>query len=190
MRALLLLVSAAGLCAAGPADPDWPCIQRLVPSLTAETLWPGHGAKSDWRADPVAAALVRSVMARGLAVEDGIAQLQRFAASRPGDEALAEVFAGLVDESNAERGRSVERLREIARHQRALADATARVTSELNALPADAPPARREEVTSRRALMIRQYEEVQRTIRYSCEIPVEIEGRLGRFAQALQRSGG
>ena len=40
------------------------------------------------------------------------------------------------------------------------------------------------------ALMIRQYEEVQRTIRYSCEIPVEIEGRLGRFAQALQRAGG
>jgi hypothetical protein len=34
--------------------------------------------------------------------------------------------------------------------------------------------------------VIRQYEEVERTIRYACEVPVQLEARLGLFAQALQ----
>ncbi|MFL5335024.1 MAG: hypothetical protein ACJ8H8_17975, partial [Geminicoccaceae bacterium] len=131
MRRAVLLVVAIAVGAAAPVDPDWPCVQRLVPSLTAETLWPGHKAAGDWRADPRIAALVREVTARGRPVEAGVAALERFAATRPGNEAIAEAFAGLVDESNAERGRAVERLRDIARHQRALADATARVTTEL-----------------------------------------------------------
>jgi hypothetical protein len=113
--------------------------------------------------------------------------LERFVASRPGADALAQVFAGLVDETNAARSQAIERLRGINRRQRALAVATSRVSAELQALPADAPAARREEAVSRRALMVREYEEVQRTIRYSCEIPVDLEARLGRFAQVLQR---
>lgn len=189
MRTPILLVLAIALGAAAPADPDWPCVQRLVPSLTAGTFWPGREPTKDWRADPRIAALVGDVTARGRPVDAGVDALARFAATRPGDEALAEVFAGLVDTSNEERGRAVERLREITRQQRALADAAARVAAELNALPPDAPAARREEVASRRALMVRQYEEVQRTVRYSCEIPVDIEARLGRFAQALQQGG-
>lgn len=187
----VLLLIAVTLGAAGPpVDADWPCVQRLVPTLTLSTFWPGHAPKGDWRADPRVATLVSDVAERGRPVEAGVARLQAFAATQPGDEALAETFAGLVEQANAERAAAIERLRAVTRHQRALADATSRLTAELGALPTDANATEREEMASRRALMIRQYEEVQRMLRYACEIPVEIEGRLGRFAQALQRGPG
>ncbi len=186
-RTALLLGAAALSIAAAPVDPDWPCVQRLVPSLTAATLWPGHEPKGDWHADPRLVALVHDVADRRRPTEAGAAALEAFVAARPGADALAQVFAGLVEASNAERNQAIERLRSIARRQRSLADAAARLTAELRSLPPDAPAAQRDEFGSRRTLIIREYEEVGRTIRYSCEIPVAFEARLGRFAQVLQR---
>ena len=184
-RTMLLLAGAAAAMAAAPVDPDWPCVQRLVPSLTAATLWPGQAPTGDWRADPRIAALVRDAADRRRPVDEAARRLEDFVATKPGAEAVSEVFAGLVDQTNVERGQAIERLRSIARRERALASATDRVTTELEALPATAPE--RDDLTARRTLMIREYEEIGRTIRYSCEIPVDFEARLGRFAQVLQR---
>ena len=42
IRALILsLVVAAPAFAAGPPDPDWPCIQRRQPSLSLAQVWAG-----------------------------------------------------------------------------------------------------------------------------------------------------
>src|SRR4051812_12032042 len=46
-----LLACLLATVAAAPADPDWPCVQRLVPTLTAATLWAGPAPKGDWHAD-------------------------------------------------------------------------------------------------------------------------------------------
>lgn len=183
---LALLAVAAG---PPPADPDWPCVQRLVPTLTAATLWGGHEATGNWRSDPLVSAVVAQVAPRARPAEDGAARLRAFAlsvpaADRPGT--LATVFAGLVDETNVERGEVIANLRAVSRRQRELTAIAGRVTAELRALPATATAAEREEVTARRVFVIRQYEEVERTIRYACEVPVQLEARLGLFAQALQ----
>lgn len=191
VKTMALALAALALAAAGPpADPDWPCVQRLVPKLTASTLWGGHEAAGDWRADPQVAALVASVSPRGVSPQDGAGQLQRFMATvpdadRPARSAL--LFAGLVDETNAQRDQVIDRLRSTARRQRALTDLTSQVTAELRALPPDAPAAQREEVVSRRAFLIREYEDIGRTVRYACEVPVQMEAKLGVLAQALQR---
>ncbi|MFC7556923.1 hypothetical protein ACFQU7_39010 [Pseudoroseomonas wenyumeiae] len=37
----MALSAAAGARAATAADPDWPCVQRLVPNLTAAGVWSG-----------------------------------------------------------------------------------------------------------------------------------------------------
>src|SRR3954467_1818759 len=102
-----LLACAVATGAAAPAAPDWPCVQRLVPSLTAGTLWPGHEAGADWRADPRVAALVREVTARGRSADAGVAMLEAFVSARPGADALARVFAGLVEETNATRSHAI-----------------------------------------------------------------------------------
>jgi hypothetical protein len=193
-RAMLLGVSALGLAAAGPpVDPDWPCVQRLVPILTASSLWSGRPAAGDWRADPKVAAIVAVVAPRGVSAQDGVARLDRFVTTLPAPDrpmVAAQVFAGLVDETNVQRAQVIDRLRGIARRQRLLTEMTSGITAELRALPADAPAAQREEIVSRRALLIREYEEIERTIRYACEAPVQMEAKLGALAQALQRGSG
>ncbi len=191
MRLAALGLTALALCAAGPpVDPDWPCMQRLVPTLSAASLWPGDPAAGDWRADPRVAAAVAAASPRAVPAQDAAAQLNAFVATVPPPDrpkVLAQVFAGLVDEVNAQRADIIERLRSIARRQRAVAETTSSVTAELRALPPDAPDARRDEVISRRAALIREYDATERTIRYACEAPVQMEARLGTLAQTLQQ---
>lgn len=183
---LVLPLLALLTVAASPANRDWPCFQRLVPKLTAATLWAGPAPPHDWHADPAIAILVEQVADRRNSVEDGVAKLKQYVATKPGAEARAELFAGLVDRSNVDRGRAIERLFEVSRRLRALTDAITAATRESDALPADAPMAQRDEVVNRRALLIRQYDELSRTVRYACEIPVDFEHRLGQFARVLQ----
>jgi hypothetical protein len=190
-RRQLLPVIALLACAAGPpqADPDWPCMQRLVPTLTAGTFWAGQAAAGDWRAEAKVAALVGKIAPRNLPQDAAEEQLKAFAASIPLQDrpvVFALTFAGLVDEVNAQRNQVIDRLRDVDRRQRALTVTAAHVTAELHALPSDAPDAQREEITTRRAFLIRDYQEVERTIRYACEVPVQLEARLGVFAQVLQ----
>ena len=190
MKALLPLAAVLA-CAAGPApaDPNWPCVQRLVPSVTMGTYWAGPPAASDWRSDPRVVALVAQVAPRSVSREAGAKQLEAFAATVPAPERpimLAKVFAGLVDETNTQRTQVIDRLRDIAIRQRNLTGVVGKATSELRALPSDAPAAEREEVTNRRGFLIRDYEAVEQTIRYACEAPVQLEARLGAFARTLQ----
>ena len=194
MRALRIAglgLAALALVAAGPpVDPDWPCAQRLVPKLTAATLWGGHDAAGDWRTDPQMAAVVAAVAPRGVSAQDGAGQIERYMAALPGADRPARsalLFAGLVDETNGQRAEVIDRLRGVARRQRALTELVSKITAELRALPPDAPAAQREEIVGRRAFLIREYEEIERTIRYACEVPVQMEAKLGTLAQALQR---
>ena len=188
LAALAMLTAAAG----PPApDPDWPCVQRLVPNLTAGTFWPTPISNVDWRDDPRIAGLVTTVAPRSEPVGQGVERLQAFAATVAANDrqaTLARVFAGLVDETNRQRDQIIDRLRAIARRQRAITKTVGHVTTELRALPPDAPPEQRTEVADRRAFLIRDYESVERTIRYACEAPVELGARLGTFARALQGS--
>ena len=192
MRAPSLLIAALLLGAAGPpADPDWPCVQRLVPTLTPGTLWGGHDPAGDWRQDPGVVAIVRATSPRGVSAEAAAAKLSAYASTLPipeRSEKLAELFAGMVDETNAQRSVIIDRLRTITRRQRLLADTSSRVSAELAALPADTPAAQRTEVAQRRVLINREYEEVERTIRYACEAPVAMEAKLGTLARSLQSS--
>lgn len=190
MAAALPIVAAA---AEPGAQPDWPCVQRLVPELTAGTLWSGPPptAGADWRADPRIANLVAAVANRNLPVEDGEAKLTAFADNLPADQrraALPELFAGLVDAINGERHDVIVRLEELGRRQKSMAALVDKVTDELRAVPADATgadAAKREEIEQRRNFLIRGYQQAQRTIQYACQVPADLEARLGRYARTL-----
>jgi len=185
-----LAVLVLGAAGPPPADPDSPCVQRLVPNLTASTLWGGHEAAGDWRTHPRVAEVVAAVAPRAVSAQDGAIRLDQFVATVPVPDRPAEfalVFAGLVDEINAQRAQIIDSLRGIARRQRGITETTSRITAELRALPANAPTAQREEVVGRRAFLVREYEEIEHTIRYACEVPVQMEAKLGILAQALQR---
>jgi hypothetical protein len=174
-------------------DPDWPCQQRLVPKLTAAAYWSGPQLDSlgDWRADPEVADLVRRLAPRRVTTEEGMADIASFArtAAHDGPRRLALVFRGLLEETDRERDALIERLKEIGRRQRELADLVAKLQTELGSIPADAEgeaAARRVDLQQRYDFTVRNFEEIQRTIRYVCETPVALDARLGAWARALQ----
>ncbi len=104
---LVLALGAAG----PPADPDWPCRQRLVPTLAASSIWTGPSAASGWRSDARVSALVSRAAPRSMAQEDGVNLLKAFAAMLSAGERqvfLPMVFAGLMDETNAQRSQVIE----------------------------------------------------------------------------------
>jgi hypothetical protein len=176
-------------------DPDWPCQQRLVPHLAAAAYWNGPPLESlgDWRADPEIAGLVRRVAPRRVSTQEGLSEISAFVRSVTTDRPrrLALAFRGLLEETDRERAGLIEALKEIGRRQRDLADLVARLATELNAIPSDGrdeAAAKRIDLQQRHNFTARNFEEIQRTIRYACETPVELDARLGAWARALQEA--
>jgi hypothetical protein len=192
LRSAALAAALALTAAAGPpsADPDWPCVQRFVPRVAAAALWPGPPLpeNGDWRAEPDVAALVGRISPRSAPEEAGVAAIETFAA--PLDAAsrrrlLPLAFIGVLEETNRQRDVLVGQIRRFARRQRDLAEGVRRLESELRAVPADAAPAAREELKQRHAFAAKSFTDADRTVRYACEAPVRLEGRLGAYARAL-----
>jgi len=187
------LVAAVNARSAPPRaeDPDWPCQQRLVPKLTAAAYWSGPALEGlDWRADPEITDLVRRLAPRRVSTQEGLSEIAAFVRKVSTDRPrrLALVFRGLVEETDRERAGLIEELKEIGRRQHELANLVARLATELNAIPPDAQgeaAAKRSDLRQRHDFTARNFEEIQRTIRYACEAPVALDARLGAWARVL-----
>jgi hypothetical protein len=189
--ALLLagLLASPALAQPRAADPDWPCVQRLVPRISAAALWSGPAPEGDWRAEPDVAALVARIAPRAVEEAEGVAAIAAFAAPLDAParrHTLPLAFAGLLAQANAQRDVLIEQIRRFTRRQRDLAEIARNVAAELRTLPAEAPPERRAELEQRRHFTARAFEESERTLRYACEAPVRLEARLGAYGRALQ----
>ena len=196
--ALALLAVSAISASARPAppgvDPDWPCQARLVPKLAAVNYWSGPlDIRADWHADPDIAKLVDRLGPRRVTTEEGLGAIAEFAKTLSGDRGprLALLFIGLLEQTNLERAALIEKLKGIGRRQRELADLVARLGDQLDAIPLSASgdaAARRIDLQQRHDFTVRNFEEIQRTIRYACEDPVQLDARLGAWARALQKA--
>jgi hypothetical protein len=197
MRALLLgagllLATAAAHAAMPGADPNWPCQQTLVPTLSAGMLWSGPAVDQagDWHADPEVAALVQRIAPGEVPAEQGEAAIKAFAQTLGPDRArrLTLVFAGLLDETNRQRSEMIEHIKDLGERQRNLARLIDRLSAELNAEPAgaDGESAARTDLQQRWTFTSRTYAEVQRTMRYACDAPRTLDARLGGYAHTLE----
>jgi hypothetical protein len=187
-----LVIALSVAAAPRSEDPDWPCQQPLVPKLTAAAYWNEPlDMLGDWQADPEIAKLVHHLAPRQVTTEEGLAAITNFAntASEDRPHRFALAFRGLLEETDRERADLIERLKQLGRRQRELAELAARLTSELNSMPFDATgeaTAERIDLQQRHDFTVRNFEEVQRTMRYACEAPVRLDARLGAWARALQ----
>jgi hypothetical protein len=192
----ILIGSATARAAPWQPDPDWPCPQRLVPRLTAAEYWnvvPLTGL-GDWHADPAVVRLVQELAPRRVTTDAGLGAIAAFALSLSSakQRRLGLAFLGLLDESNRERTDLIDKLKEIGRRQRELADLVARLGAELDAIPPGATgdaAQKRVDLQQRYTFSAKNFEDVQRTIRYACETPVTLDARLGAWARALQSAG-
>lgn len=184
--ALLLLAAAPAAAQTRAKDPDWPCAQRLVPQLTAAALWPEPVPQQDWQAEPGVVELVGRIAPRTVAEAEGVAAIGGFAAPldpQARRRLIPLAFAGALQETNRQRGAVIEQIRRFARRQRDLAERVRGLDAELRAMAAEDPA--RPELEQRHGFAARAYTEAERTVRYACEAPVQLEARLGAYARAL-----
>ena len=184
-QAAVATLAVALIAATAPQseDPDWPCQQRLVPKLGPAAYWNGPlDMQGDWQADPAVAGLVRQLAPRRVTAEQGLAAIAALAQTVSDDRThrLTLAFRGLLEETDRQRADLIERLKQIGRRQH-----------ELEAIARDATgeaAEKRVDLQQQHDFTARNFEEVQRTIRYACEAPVRLDARLGAWARALQRA--
>jgi hypothetical protein len=191
--ALLCAVWATTAAAADPEDPDWPCIQRKVPKISAGMVWAGpplEDLQTDWRQDIEVSQLAGTIARRSVPIEEAERQIADFAATL-GDarsETLTLLFDATLSIINNERGSLIAGIGRYARRQAALAERIRGLTETLHGLPADGGAesrTQREELQEALVWDTRIFEEREQSLKYVCEQPVMLEQRVFQLARAI-----
>ena len=182
--------------AADAANPDWPCVQRKVETLTSVQMWDGPAVDDlgEWRDNEEMRKLIAVLASRRVPLEQAAAAIAQFAAAQPQakrDDALKLLFAGLLSTINSDRavvmsgierfqGRQKARAAEIERQGALLRQLKERAASEENA--------RAELATAEDKYNwdVRVFTERQQSLPLACEVPVVIEQRLFELARAIR----
>lgn len=194
------LVAAVQPAAAQPKpDPDWPCAQRRVPTISAGAVWSGPplDQAGDWGQDFQAAELAQTLASRRTPESemDGLidAFLEKVAADPSAgtkDQRLTRVFAGVFELLNTERARILDGITRYSRAQNRLAEKIRGESDKLSELKdSPAAPETDETRTLETALKWddRIFQERRHSLTYVCETPVLLEKRafdIGRKIQA------
>ncbi|WP_155524556.1 hypothetical protein [Oleisolibacter albus] len=188
------LLLAAGLLA-GPAqaqprggrDPDFPCVQVLVPSLSPGQIWSGPPVDDipagAWTSDTEVRRLVEMAGDRRVGTEALTSEIDRFAGTTKDGNRLVLLFAGVFETLQAERGQSLDAIRRYAQGQRQMLDRIAARLRDQQDLSADDP--RRAEIADAIAWDRRVLEDRRRMLPPLCERPALLERRLGAVARTL-----
>ncbi len=201
-----MLAFSAGMAAqaAGqPEDPDWPCIQRKVMTLTSTQLWDGPPTEDlkAWEDDREIKNLADVLESRRVSLEDAEKAVKAFAEKQPADqrdEKLTLLFASLLTKINQDRKFVIKQIVRFQKRQEARSLEVQRQGRELEekkqAIPAE------EQMASMRTLTPEQqkyqwdarvFQERQHNLTMACEIPVLIEQRafeIGRLIRAQMTS--
>lgn len=188
MAALMLGLGAAQ--AAGPVDPDWPCIQRRVPQISLGQVWTGPlpDEASEARAkDPKIQELAARLAQRRTSLPEAEAQIAAFAAASPED--VAPLYFAVFERINLARGRVMSGIARYAHKQAALDKSIDEQRARFAALNAAEPQDFDAIDAAERELdwSTRIFQDRQQSLVYVCETPVILEQRafaLGRAAAA------
>jgi hypothetical protein len=169
-------------------SPDWPCAQRLIPTLEPGSYWAGPPVPrgTDWRDNEEIFNLATAIVDRDTTDADALARLNAYAGSIPQDKratAYPYLFGALVDQTNDERGILIQRIEQLGHRQNEMAATITRISNQADADPATSPD--HADLVGKRDFDMRVYREAQFTMRYACEAPANMERRLGAFARAL-----
>ena len=194
--ASIIALGGAGALAADAANPDWPCIQRKVATLTSAQMWDGPAVDdlTGWRDDQEMTKLIAVLVSRRVPIEQAAASIAQFAAAQPRDtrdEALKMLFAGLLSTVNTDRAAVMTGIERFQRRQKARAAEIERQSAELRQLKEQAASDEkaRSELTAAEDKYnwdVRVFTERQQSLPLACEVPVVIEQRLFELAREIR----
>ena len=175
------------LAAAGE-DPEWPCVQRLVPEIAPAMIWAGPPIEfGRCRTSPAIDQLAGELAARRVPLAEAEAQIDAFAdtlAPERKAEQLTQLFARTLEIINRDRSSIIQGIRKYARGEHALAEAIAEKNERLSALPAD-QVLERDTLIAERDWDLRIYDDRRSSLPYLCEQPVLLEQRAFALARTI-----
>jgi hypothetical protein len=195
---LLMFLAAFGaaraLAAGDQKDPDWPCVQRKVPSISAGMVWAGPEIGEDddrqWQQHADVAELVGRISSRRTPLEQAYAEIDGFASTLGSDrnEKLTLLFTGLLRTINAERSQVISGIERYARRQKELADKIKAERADLDSLHAKHDRSEEEVARTKdleRAFQwdTRVFDDRRDALSYVCESPVLLEQRIFSLAR-------
>lgn len=185
----LSLAQAAGAQPANGADPDWPCVQRLVPEIAGGMIWAGPPLDQVALAenDRPAAQLAAELAARRVPVEEAAKLVEDYAAKltpAERDQHLAALFKRTLAIINQDRGSIIQGIRRFSRGQRALADKINAANETIQQLGAD-KLLERENLIAERDWDVRIFDDRRGSLAYLCEQPVLLEQRAFALARTI-----
>lgn len=189
-----IFVAAAtfGAAAQPRQDPDWPCIQRLVPTLSAGQVWQGPPIDeigTQWSDDPEIVSLVNTVTSRRIPIDEAVDRTEAFAGGLDagGHRRLTILFAGIFHRIDESRADVITAIKRYTRAQRTMVDAISAEVAELEELRQE--PVKNAERIQDLAGSIeinrRIFADRRRALRPLCEQPVLMEERLGALARTI-----
>ncbi len=196
---LLLLVFNSQQAMAQSSDPEWPCIQVLVPEIVTAVMWPEFIPDEQlgkWKNDPE---LTRVVQELGAVDEFTDAERQRieeFAESIAEEsrlETLNMVAEGIVSTANKRRDKYISGIKKYTRQQISIANQIETVLNQLAELEqneggqnsSDEINNSRAEIEETLAWHQRVYDQRERAIQSLCDVPVELEEKLSSVVREL-----
>jgi hypothetical protein len=183
----LALLAAAPAFAAGPPDPDWPCVQRRQPHLSIAQVWDGpvpDAAALELAKSPEVAAVLAL---RRTPIADAEARIKAFAEGRDAG-ALVALFAATFRDINAARDRVMAGITRYAHKQEAMQRRIEELRNEFAALDAAESKDfdRMDAVEEELDWSMRIFQERQQSLTYVCETPVILEQRAFAVGRAVE----
>jgi hypothetical protein len=123
---LLLTMLPGTAWAASSEDPDWPCIQRLVPRITAAQVWAGPEPNPEaGQGDLEVSRLASQMAARRTPLGDTEKLVEDFAEAQPKEavnEKLTALFGRTLQIINRDRASIIAGIKRFSQRQRALTE--------------------------------------------------------------------
>jgi hypothetical protein len=183
--------------AADAAHPDWPCVQRKVTALSTAQMWDGGDVDdlTQWRDDQQMGKVIALLASRRVPLEQAAAAVAEFADGKPPDQrddALKQLFAGLLDAINRDRAVVMSGIERFQQRQRARAAEIERQGAAIHQLKERAASDERARAElaaaeDRYNWDVRVFTERQQSLPLACEIPVLIEQRLFALGREIRQ---
>lgn len=187
--ALFATLAAAPALAAGPVDPDWPCIQRRQPQLSIGQVWSGpqpDDAATTLADTPAVQAVARVIALRRTGMDQAATMIADFAATQD-EAALVALFVATFDHVQSQRNKVMSGITRYARKQEALDRHIKEMRREfatLSAAPSpdfDAIDKAEEDID----WSTRIFQDRQQSLTYVCETPVILEQRIFALGRSI-----
>jgi hypothetical protein len=192
----MIALGGTRVLAADPANPDWPCVQHKVPTLTSVQMWDGPAVDdlTQWRDNEEMKKLIAVLASRRVPLEEAAAAIARFADAQPPDKrdrALELLFAGLLSTVNNDRAVVMSGIERFQKRQKARAAEIERQGAVLRQLKdrAESDEKARSELAAAQERYdwdVRVFTERQQSLPIACEVPVLIEQRLFELGREIR----